>query len=186
MSKIWVSSDYHFCHNRGFLYEPRGFNSADEMTKTITFNHNELVAPEDDVYLLGDLMLNDNARGLNYLASLHGKLHIIRGNHDTDTRVALYKELPNVVEVLDATYLKYKGYHFYLTHFPCITANLEKESLKQCTINIHGHTHSKDKFYQDIPFCFHCGADAHNNKPVLLDDIIQMCEAKVVECKAQL
>jgi calcineurin-like phosphoesterase family protein len=156
------------------------------MTKTITFNHNELVAPEDDVYLLGDLMLNDNERGLNYLASLHGKLHIIRGNHDTDTRVALYKELPNVVEVLDATYLKYKGYHFYLTHFPCITANLEKESLKQCTINIHGHTHSKDKFYQDIPFCFHCGADAHNNKPVLLDDVIQMCEAKVVECKAQL
>lgn len=186
MSKIWVSSDYHLCHNRGFIYEPRGFKSAVEAAETIVTNHNALINEEDDVYLLGDLMLNDNVKGLEYLTSLKGKLHIIRGNHDTDTRIAAYKTLPNVVEVLDATYLKYKGYHFFLTHFPCITANLEKESLKQCTIGLHGHTHSKDKFYQDMPFCFHCGVDAHDNKPVLLDDVIQMCEDKVIECKEQL
>lgn len=186
MSKIWVTSDWHFAHNRGFIYEPRGFYDVWEAADTILHNHNALVSPEDDVYVCGDLMLNDNEAGLAYIKSMNGKLHIIRGNHDTDTRVALYKELPNVVEVLDAAYLRYKGYHFYLTHFPCITANLEKESLKQCTVGIHGHTHSKDKFYQDMPFCFHCGVDAHENKPVLLDDVIQMCEAKVVECKAQL
>ena len=186
MPKIWVSSDYHLCHNRGFIYEPRGFKSAVEAAETIVANHNALITEEDDVYLLGDLMLNDSAKGLEYLASLRGKLHIIRGNHDTDTRIAAYKALPNVVEVLDATYLKYKGYHFFLTHFPCITANLEKESLKQCTIGLHGHTHSKEKFYQDMPFCFHCGVDAHDNKPVLLDDVIQMCEDKVIECKEQL
>jgi calcineurin-like phosphoesterase family protein len=186
MSKIWVSSDWHFMHNRGFIYEPRGFQNVHEAANAILGNHNALVSPEDDVYVFGDLMLNNNEIGLEYIKSMNGKLHIIRGNHDTDTRVALYKELPNVVEVLDAAYLRYKGYHFYFTHFPCITANLEKESLKQCTINIHGHTHSKDKFYQDMPFCFHCGVDAHDNEPVLLDDVIQMCEAKVVECKAQL
>ena len=135
---------------------------------------------------LGDLMLNDNEKGIEYIKQLNGKIHVVKGNHDGNVRPELYKALPNVVEVLDATYLKYKGYHFFLTHFPCITANLEKESLKQCTIGLHGHTHSKDKFYQDMPFCFHCGVDAHDNKPVLLDDVIQMCENKVIECKEQL
>ena len=186
MSKIWVTSDWHFAHDRGFIYEPRGFYDVWEAADTILRNHNSLVAPEDDVYVCGDLMLNDNEAGLAYIKSMNGKLHIIRGNHDTDTRVALYKELPNVVEVVDACYIHYGKYHFYLTHFPCLTGNLEKESLKQMTLNIHGHTHSQLKFFQDMPFCFHCGVDAHDNEPVLLDDVIQMCEDKVLECKAQL
>ena len=185
MPKIWFTSDYHLCHNRGFIYEPRGFSSVHDHNLEVVERHNLLVSEEDEVYILGDLMLNDNVKGMNLLSSLKGKIHIVRGNHDTDTRIELYETLPNVVEIVDATYLKYKGYHFFLTHFPCITSNLEKESLKQCTINIHGHTHSNERFYQDMPFCFHCGFDAHGG-PVLLDDIIAMCEDKVIECKEQL
>ena len=153
-------------HNRGFVYEPRGFTSIEDMNEAIVERHNSIVKDDDEVWVLGDLMLNDNIKGLEYISKMKGKLHIIRGNHDTNTRISLYKTLSNVVEVHDAAYLKYNGYHFYLSHFPCYTGNLEKESLKQMTINIHGHTHSKSNFYQDIPFMYHCGVDAHECWPV--------------------
>lgn len=185
-NKIWLTSDLHFCHNRGFLYEPRGFTNVWDMNQAIVDNWNNVVNMGDTVYVLGDIMLNDNSLGIQLLKGLKGDIHIILGNHDTDVRAALYAECWNVKEVALAAKIKYKGYHFFMTHYPCMTANLEKESLKQCTCNLYGHTHQKTNFYQDIPFMYHVGVDSHNCSPVLLDDIISEMEMKVQECKAQL
>lgn len=179
---IWLTSDPHFCHDREFIYEPRGFNNVWDMNQTIVNNWNKAVAPEDDVYLLGDVMLNNNEEGIKLLKQLKGNIHIILGNHDTDTRVALYKECWNVREVTLAAKIKYKGYHFFMTHYPCFTGNLEKESLKKCTCNLFGHTHQNTNFYQDIPFMYHVGVDSHNCTPVLIDDIIIDMNNKVTKC----
>ena len=35
MSKIWFTSDLHFCHDRDFIYGPRGFKSVQEMNEAI-------------------------------------------------------------------------------------------------------------------------------------------------------
>ena len=78
--------------------------------------------------------------------------------------------------------LNYRKYHFYLSHFPTLTGNLEAESLHQMTLNLHGHTHSKDMFYEDRPYMFNVALDAHNCYPVLLDDIIEHMKNKVNEC----
>ena len=69
-----------------------------------------------------------------------------------------------------------------MTHYPCFTANLEKESLKQCTINLYGHTHQMTNFYQDIPFMYHVGIDSHGCAPVSIDQAILDMKAKVKEC----
>ena len=180
MGKIWISSDLHFGHDRGFLYEPRGFKTIEEHDEEIIKNWNELVAADDDVYLLGDLMLNDNEHGIECLKRLNGNLHFIRGNHDTDTRWVLYAELGKTLGW--AYVIKYRKYHFYLSHYPTMTGNLEAESLHQVAINLFGHTHQQHNFYQDIPFMYHVGMDSHNNKPVLLDDIIEDIKAKANEC----
>lgn len=183
MSKIYLTSDTHFCHDRKFLYVPRGFKTVWDMNKAIVSNWNQIVNVDDDVYILGDIMLNNNEQGLKLLKSLKGQIHIVRGNHDTDTRIALYKDCYNVVEVADAIYLKYNHYHFYLTHYPCYTGNLEKESLKQMTLNLSGHTHSKDKFFNDLPFVYNVACDAHNCTPVNIETIIHDMYDKVEECK---
>lgn len=184
---IFLTSDLHLCHNREFLFKPRGFDSIADHDITICANWNSAVQPEDDVYILGDLMLNDNRRALNMLKCLNGRKHIILGNHDTPTRIRAYIEENICVEEPKwADVIHYKGYHFFLSHFPSMTANLEKESLKQVTINLFGHTHQKKKFYNDIPFMFHVGMDSNDNTPVLLDDIIEMCKQKVIECKEML
>ena len=48
---IWLCSDWHFWHNREFIWGPRRFNSIEEMNETIVDRHNSLVLPEDDVYV---------------------------------------------------------------------------------------------------------------------------------------
>lgn len=173
-------------HDRGFIYEPRGFQNIHDMNKTIIKNWNNIVNPEDDVYCLGDIMLNDNEAGLNFLKQLKGNIHIVLGNHDTDTRAKLYKTCYNVVEVELALKIKYNGYHFFMTHYPCFTGNLEKESLKKCLCNLYGHTHQTTNFYQDIPFMYHVGVDSHNCTPISIDQIIIDMNIKIKECIKQL
>lgn len=183
---IFVTSDLHFNHDRGFVYAPRGFDNVHDMNEAIVQRWNSVISPEDEVYLLGDVMLGDSTVGMSYLLRLNGKIHIILGNHDTDTRVALYQTAPNVVEVALAAKIKYNKHHFFMTHYPCFTGNLEKESLTQCTCNLYGHTHQKSNFYNDIPFMYHVGVDSHNCYPILLDDVIHDMHEKFEECKEYL
>lgn len=181
MSKIYVTSDLHFGHDREFIWKVRGYNSVDNMNIDLVSKWNSIVTDEDDVYVLGDLMLG-LPQNIEYVKKLHGKLHIVLGNHDTKKREEMYKELNNVVEVACAIRLDYKKYHFFMTHYPCLTGNLEKEHLRQMTLNLYGHTHQKTNFYEDRPYMYHCGVDSHNGYPVDLDQVIEDMKTKVQEC----
>lgn len=182
---IYFTSDLHLNHDRGFIFKPRGFESIEEMNNAVVENWNKTVKDDDTVYVLGDLMLGgtDNTKSIEILKTLKGKIKIIAGNHDTEKRICSYLELPNVQSVSYAEVLKYNGYHFFLCHYPTMTGNLEKETLKQVTICLCGHTHSKEKFYNDIPYIYNVSCDAHNCTPVSVDEIISDCEQKVLECK---
>ena len=183
MGKIFASSDLHFGHDREFLWGPRGFRSSIEHDEAIIANWNSVVEPEDIVYVLGDLMLGDNEHGKACVERLNGHIKLIRGNHDSDKRWnEIYPTISNVELVGWADVIHYRKYHFYLSHFPTLTGNLEKESLHQITLGLFGHTHSKDKFYEDRPYMYNVALDANNNTPVLLDDIIEQMKAKVQEC----
>lgn len=173
MNKIWLTSDLHFCHNRDFIYEPRGFASVHNMNEAIIKNFNEVVAWDDDLWILGDCFLNNNEEGMRLMNRLPGNKYVIYGNHDSVTRQELI--CGQGWEVGYATTLKYKGYHFYLSHYPTITSNLDIDKpLNRRTINLCGHIHTQDKFLDmDKGLIYHVELDAHNNYPVLIDDIIE-------------
>lgn len=176
MNKIFITSDLHFGHNKPFLYEPRGFNSIEEHDEEVIRRWNNVVSPEDEVYILGDLMLNDNEHGIECLKRLNGIKHIITGNHDTDKRIALYKN-EWYDWCGDAFILKYKKFRFYLSHYPTICSNFDDgKNLRERVINICGHSHSKERFCDWEKYnsaIYHCELDAHDCYPVLLDDIIE-------------
>jgi calcineurin-like phosphoesterase family protein len=180
---IFLTSDTHFGHDREFLWGPRGFTNFQEHDETIIKNWNETVGPDDIVYHLGDLMLGDNAYGVECVKRLNGHIKLIRGNHDTDARWKLYETLPNVELIGWAEVIKYKKYQFYLSHHPTMTSNLEKAPhLRMHLINLFGHTHQQKKFYEDMPYMFHVGMDSNGNKPVSLDDAIEMMKEETKRC----
>ena len=182
--KVFVTSDWHFGHDRQFIWGPRGFTSIEEHNAEIVRRHNEVVGPDDEVYVLGDLMLGDNKVGLAAIAQLNGRLHVVCGNHDTDARIEAYENLPNVVEVCTAARFKWDKLNFYCSHWPTHTDNLEKESINQCMINFFGHSHKKTNFHDDIPFIYHVGVDSHDCYPVLISDAVKEIKDKAEECKA--
>ena len=183
MSKIFLTSDLHFGHDREFIWKVRGYSSVSEMNAEQVRKWNEIVSDEDDVYLLGDCMLG-GTENIEFMKQLKGKIHICLGNHDTSTREKLYRGLPNVVEVSEVGIrLKYRKYHFVLTHYPMITGNLEKESLKQMSCNFYGHTHQTSNFYNDMPYMYHVGVDSHDGYPIDIDVAIEEMHQKVRECK---
>ena len=169
---IYFTSDLHFCHSKSFIYEPRGFSSVYEMNNTIVKNFNEVISWTDDLYILGDLMLNDNEGGMKLIRKLPGNIHIIFGNHDTKNRIELYKSEPRITIEGYATILKYKKYSFYLSHYPTITTNFDIDKpLRTRLLAISGHTHSKNKF--EPCGSYNVAIDAHNNMPVSIDEIIK-------------
>ena len=188
MEKIFVTSDTHFCHDREFIFKPRGFEKIADMNEAIVERWNNVVTQEDTVYHLGDAMLNDNDAGIEFLKKLNGKIYMLNGNHDTATRIKLYAECPNVISCGEyAKVIKYRGYSFYLSHYPTLTSNLDNDApLKRHVLNIFGHTHQVTNFYDDIPFMYHAGLDSHNCYPVDLEQVIEDIKNKVNECKEQL
>lgn len=181
---IYLTSDLHLGHDREFIWKPRGCSSIQEHDDWLNEKFASELTEFDDLYILGDLMLGNNAIGLERLQRLPCRIHIVRGNHDTDTRWEIYQHLlPNVVEVADVIRLKYKKFHFYLSHYPTLTGNLENDNLYSMEINLYGHTHQKTNFFEDRPYMYHVGVDSHDGLPVLLDDIIEECKWKVEQCK---
>ena len=183
---LFFTSDLHLGHDREFIYKPRGFNSLYEMEEKIIENWNSKVTNEDDVIVLGDFALGNNYEGLDELIGrLNGRIFLLRGNHDTDHKMNYYKTnwhfMIKRIEHADDP-IKYKKKTFMLSHYPMLTSNLESDP-DECIINLHGHTHSKEKFYNDIPYMYNVACDAHNCTPVSIDEIITDIENKIEECK---
>lgn len=188
MIRVWITSDLHIGHNKDFVYRNRGFDSIEEHDEKLVRNWNELVEQDDVVYILGDVMLKHNLQdvdfsyGVSVLEKLKGRLIIIRGNHDSVGKIEIYKSCANVERAGDAAlYLDYPDvgrYHFYLTHYPTLVSHNQLKPVKSALINIYGHTHQREHFYNGHPYMYCACMDAHELKPILLDDIIEEVKLK--------
>ena len=43
MAKDWITSDLHFCHDREFVWETRGFQNVEEMNEAIVERFNSVI-----------------------------------------------------------------------------------------------------------------------------------------------
>jgi len=91
MQKNYFGSDWHLCHANIIKYDKRPFKSVQEMNDTILFNHNTIVKPGDNFYFLGDFCF-DVRRAEEFLELMNGNLFFIKGNHDKNDTIKLYKQ----------------------------------------------------------------------------------------------
>lgn len=157
------------------------------MNEEIIYRWNERVHPNDIVYLLGDVMLGNNEKGLELCKRLNGHIDFYMGNHDTINRTKLLMDLPHWRYCGIAGIEKLGDYTFYLSHYPTICSTLtDGSSLKNRLLNLHGHIHTNKKFIYDAPFIYNVAADAQRCTPVSLDRIICDMKDEVEKCYALL
>jgi calcineurin-like phosphoesterase family protein len=187
MGEIFFTSDPHLGHDKEFLYKPRGFSCIEEHDETIIGNWNEMIKPDDTVWVCGDIMMgDDHAAGLEKLKQLNGHIIIKRGNHDTNAKMKRYVDLESLD--LDMTLMnswadmvKFGKWMFYVSHHPTILGDFNCIKPGHKNFCLHGHTHSKDRFQFLQYCCYNVALDAHNNRPVHIEEIQEDLRQKMQE-----
>lgn len=107
--KAFFTSDTHFCHNKDFIYGPRGFSNVNDHDEKIIENWNSVVGPNDNVIHLGDFLVGAGSdsfkRGQEILFRLNGHIHFTWGNHNSYVK-EIYKQtikgiVPNAVDTTE-------------------------------------------------------------------------------------
>lgn len=164
---IFYTSDLHFGNEFTMQRSERPFASTEEMDQALIANWNQVVSPEDTVYIVGDLGRNSGAVPTHYLEQLNGHKHLIRGNYDTalDNQDDFF---PYMETVTDYTEIDDNGHHIILCHYPIL--HFRKGYM------IHGHLHNgKEEEWEilkNIPAVLNCGVDVNHYRPVALDELI--------------
>lgn len=174
MSRTFLYADPHFFHEgvcrflRSDGTKLRPWDNAEEMSEQMIFWYNEIVQPEDRVYIIGDVAMNRKALDRS-LPRLLGRKVLVKGNHDID-KLSYYSQYFDDIRA----YVPKKG--FILSHIP-----IHPGSLSRWQLNIHGHLHANTVQIHktfDLPFDdpdprYYCASVEHTNwRPILLDTVL--------------
>ncbi|SRR6266576_278938 len=124
---VYLISDTHFNHANIATYcdRPKGF------TELIMENWNRVIAKDDTVIHLGDVILDKKSVIKGVMDSLNGRKILVRGNHD--------RQWSNLKWMENGFAFSCDGMKFrqcWLTHEPSTSL------ADGCTLNIHGHLHN--------------------------------------------
>ena len=111
-------ADLHFSHQNIIQFDKRPFQSVDQMNADLIKRWNDTVTANDDVYVLGDMFWNTDDAPM-ILEQLHGKIHLIKGNHDkiTSDMMHYFASISGYAEIND------NGNHLILCHYPIMFYN---------------------------------------------------------------
>ncbi len=165
---IWFTADWHLGESRMDMMQ-RPFADADEMFFCLRERHNAVVAPNDTVYVVGDVCNKNTPEWLPRVAEFNGRKILVRGNHDRGISDADFGRCFDAVFPEDGgVFVPFPeaGSHenpmleLYLTHYP------SRALLGH--FNLVGHIHSAWKFQLNM---VNVGVDVHHFRPVGLDRI---------------
>ncbi len=167
---VFFIADTHFGHKNVLKLCNRPFDTIEQMNETIIENWNRRVAGRDSVYVLGDMFFRcEDPEAI--LRRLHGKKHLIIGNHDSSwinkMDTGRYFQSVELMEVIS------DGAHaMTLCHYPLLSWKHSKTSYM-----IHGHIHANT----DMDFwpliatrekLLNAGVDLNGFQPVPFDELL--------------
>lgn len=156
-------SIYWFKNDQGDRIRPYANNAA-EGDKFLLDRWNQVVKPEDRVYVMGDLSMN--RRSISLIAEANGRKKLVKGNHD------IFK-LKDYLPYFDDILATHKLGDFILSHIP-----IHRESIPRwCRGNIHAHIHwrkvmldTEDGPVED-PLYFNTCVECIDFRPISFNDI---------------
>ena len=181
---IYFTSDTHFNDKR--IIELRGrrhWQSVAAMNHDLIERWNFTVGKKDEVYVLGDFGYHwlDAPHSIGHIFhSLHGKKHLIIGNHDEQNPkvlqlpwtsqsylAVLHQTMPAAVTTPTGS----AKVGFVLCHYP-----IERWwRMEKGYIHLHGHIHGgTHRPTSTIPHRFDVGVDCHGYVPVVLEQFVSI------------
>ncbi len=162
----WFTSDLHLGHKRIVELSKRPFDDIEEMEEMILAYWHLLVAPGDEVYVLGDFSFHSAARQTDILNSLPGQKFLVKGNHDSSKR---NKKVHGWAWIKDYHEMKLEGILTVLMHYPLASWR----NAIHGSYHLHGHSHgSTPTFGRRLDV----GVDVHEFMPVEANEVIAYME----------
>lgn len=158
----YFTGDTHFGDPRALRFDHRPFPSLDDHDAALVERWNETVAPDDEVWHLGDFALGPPPERIReLLASLNGRKHLIVGNNDglATLKAPGWASLQHYVEIA------VDGRRLVLCHYPFRTWN----GIGNGVIDIHGHSHGR---LTPVTRQYDVGVDVWDFRPVTLATIL--------------
>lgn len=171
---VWFTSDTHFGHKNIIGFCNRPYLSTDEMDADLIKNWNMLIAPDDEVWHLGDFSFHrsDWRSDAAIVEQLHGRKHLIVGNHDNYGFQKKCKWTSVNQGIIERSF-SCNGYqtHLVLAHYPL----REWNGFFYGSYHLYGHVHARLKSYgrsMDV------GVDTNNFMPYKLEQILTILGSK--------
>lgn len=121
----WLTSDTHYGHEKIIAYCNRPYSSAAEMNFDFARRWNEIVAPEDLVYHLGDFAMGDPDSWPKYRATLNGRIILVRGNHDR--KIDRVLDRMRFEDVIENAIVEIDGVRCWLNHYPLVEDDEDRD-----------------------------------------------------------
>jgi calcineurin-like phosphoesterase family protein len=169
--KTYITSDLHFGHKNIMKFCPatraRFRDDVDYMNEAMVREWNEIVKPEDLVYILGDVAFLPAPKAVEYMQRLNGRKILVQGNHDrkllqdADFR-GCFEEVHHYLDI------NYNGTKCVMLHYPIA----EWDQMHRGAVHFHGHLHGGESGMEQYR-CRDMGIDATGQIAVLMEDAIR-------------
>lgn len=158
---FWTS-DFHAFHKQPFIWEARGYRSAEEHTQFIIDKTNEIVGPDAFLFNLGDITLNcSESKFEEFLSQIKCQnIYLLWGNHNSPSHDFYQREVSKIFkglidENVEIYPFRYRNVIFLgnyaeiivdkqkiiLSHYPLVSWN----DMKRGSWMLYGHIHNKLK-----------------------------------------
>ncbi len=175
LGMIYFTSDLHFSHKNIINACRRPFHSVENMEKLLIMNWNELVTPQDDIWILGDFSFAKKAKTAEIAGQLNGHKKLVMGNHDHESKSfyeSIFEEVydfgKEIKPLIDG-----QRQRIVLCHYAMKTWNGSHYG----AWNLHGHSHGTleddgNSLQHDV------GVDVNGYYPISLDRVAKIMANK--------
>lgn len=168
---VFYIADPHFGHNAAIRLNNRPFETVEEMDNTMLSNWRSIVRPDDEVYIVGDLIFRAKKLPEYYLDQLTGRKHLILGNHDKWSKhVDLDKYFESISQIKEITDV---DRHIVLCHYPMV----EWPRSHYNSVLVFGHIHNRTagdgfNYYLKHENMLNAGVDINHYCPVIYHQLV--------------
>lgn len=171
-------SDTHFSHDNIIKFDKaaRPFDTIEQHDEYLIKAWNDLVAPSDNIYHLGDVCFKPKTAIDKILPRLNGIKHLIMGNHDYNALdyTKYFCTIRGSMEKLFT--INCNAVHILFTHYPIHPSQIGRD--RRYRLNVHGHTHTHSV---NDPLYINISCEQTALKPVAENDLLRLMGDRMIK-----